>query len=1481
MAEASVTSHDGYCVGDAVYFNHPTECWIRGTLNIIKRVTKRDGFTHILYGCSAVTSDRYLPSLSETPSLVHVYPLKKQDIHHIIDSCVEPTEHTTLNDLLELSYLHDATLLEQVRVRYYENLIYTHIGPIALALNPYDYTLPNYTDDNMPKYVMEGSKVIEAPSKNLPHAWTVAHYSYWRMCTDGLNQSITVSGESGAGKTETAKIVLKYIGVVSTAQCGSQEKSGAEEITKKVNLTSPILEAFGNAKTRRNDNSSRFGKFMKVFFRQSPTGGVMTGASIKVYLLERSRVVTHGKGERGYHSFYQLLANNGEAAKRHRLSQLQLTRAEDYRCTAVGNATIIEGVNDADDFEEVMRAMEFVGMSEAECNAVWNTVGAVLHLLSLQFKALNDDECCIDMNAQNVEMHLRMVKELLGLPDDVLFKELVTTTQLTRGETIVRKLRLTQAVDLCEGIAKVLYEALFLWLVARINELIIPSSQDEEKRMQWIGLLDIFGFENFSSGNSFEQLCINLANETLQNHYNSIIFTRDIEECHKEGINTEGVLFYDNQPCLDLICGVDFSGCGPGGSSKTTNKMSILHLLDEESSLAKGSDLTFREKVCDLYGGRLLDGKGGHPNFLRLKTDRSSFVIRHYAGDVTYNVEGFRVKNCDATKEVLKGAIRSSTISFVASLLSSKTSDSGLAVKSTVGSFFKNQLVQLMTEINGTHPHWIRCIKPHSTKKPRMFNGNEVMTQMRSAGVLETIKIRQNSFSVRLPFAEFLRAHKVLMTNLHPMVSKYCQTLNMKLTEFQIPFHPHDTEEEKIREILRRAGVNSNAQAQVGRSKVFLKLEISQHLASIVRAVQNGCMLMIQAAARCIFSCRTLHVHYLRRQHQIITAAVFSHRSRLQMRLLELREKEQYLLNAFRVILLVQKDEMEARIALEENERAEHRILFGKAKEEKDGIIQLLLKRREEQDVVEQQTFAEVESQTRCDIEEAELISRQYLYEGTRLLTLEENARDDVEVEESMERRSSFEHGYMQIKRHLAAWLMQVANKQQLDFLAAEDTQRRITTQEESTTFNMFCTLYDLILSELLARVSLAKEEKDAFSDWCKSWDTEWLHVEKLWLARKSITDRRMILLLQKKERDARINLERSYNYSIMELLESLSQNEQDALRREKERLALEEEERMLLEEEALFLAREEEKRRFNAVREAAQQLWQNVLEDKRLVREIRRHEERTKGIFAAKAQLTREYTLMCRRKEIAKGKAITGLNGAGDRKKLEEYLHKQNILSQALANHQRLLLEMETNLVEFRSKTSLNSPLRRSPSLLGPAGFIKAREDFSLYSLKNVSVSTEGSMNLIHRMSMVKELACSRARGPSMTPGAIAAANRLEVYRQNRERRKRETSETMIRQNAIMPLRAEREENSMSTCLKSERGVHSMDYFLHRNPLKDDWVPGPTDSKGLYWMFTPNGERVPLPSIEKCNSSGVYINDEHNCACGNSPEPYFPSFSR
>ncbi|KEG10751.1 myosin heavy chain [Trypanosoma grayi] len=1471
MADVPLKSHEGNHVGDAVYFNHPTESWVRGTITTINRVPKKDGFTHVLYGCAVLLRERYLPAVSDERAAAQVYPLHAHDIHHIVESCVEPAPHNTLDDLLELSYLHDATLLEQVRVRYFESLIYTHIGPIMLALNPYDFTLPNYTEDKMPKYIAEGPAVVEARSHNLPHAWTVAHYSYWLMSTDNCNQSIIVSGESGAGKTETAKIVVKYIGAVSTTQCSQQEKSGAAEITTKVNLTSPILEAFGNAKTKKNDNSSRFGKFMKVFFKQTPGGGVMTGASINVYLLERSRVVTHGQGERGYHSFYQLLASNGSAEKQSLFSRLHLTCAEDYRCTATGGATKIEGVNDAADFDAVVRAMEFVGMSVSELSNVWNTVGAVLHLLSLEFRPVSDDECCIDMTARDAAVHVRMVQELLGLPDDTFFTELTTTTQVTRGERIVRKLRQAQAVDLCEGVAKALYEALFLWLVARINELIRPPLGDNAAAVSWIGLLDIFGFENFSQGNSFEQLCINLANETLQSHYNSIIFTRDIAECRKEGIKTDGVVFYDNQPCLDLICGTDFSQCGPGGASRTTNKLSILHLLNEESALAKGSDLAFREKVCDAYGGRLLDGKGRHPNFMRVKTDRSSFVIKHYAGEVTYNVEGFRVKNSDTTKEALKEAIRSSTIPLIASLLDGHLSESGSSATSTVSSFFKSQLAQLMTEINGTHPHWIRCIKPHGAKKPRIFNGSEVMTQLRSAGVLETVKIRQNSFSVRLPFAEFLRAHKVLWGSVPPSIGGLGRFTGSDLGAFQAPFPPGLRGREAVAEILRRAAVDSVHNAQVGKTKVFLKTEASQHLSSVVRAVQKACTLVFQASTRQTLSRRTVHMRLLRYQLKMIMAGVNCVWSQVLARRKELRIKEMHLIQKFRVVLLMQTNEMARREEFEEEQHASlARVLVVEA-EDRAAILRRWMERKRQEDSEARTAFSMAERGARCAVESEEVACRERLRDYMEFNTHEEDAREEVELEEATERNSVLGRGHKLLLERLIEYHKHIAEGQKSELIKSESARRSSATKLEAAAFDTICAIMSLILAEVSSRAVLISDEVEAFTGYCSRRAEEWSVVERHWWARKSITDRRAVLLLQKAEAEARREEECAQLASLAALLGSVAENEQHARRKEMEQLSIEEEERKLLVEEQLSRVQEIEQRRNDAIREAAQRLWCNFLEDERLVKKARRLEEDIKAARTAQARLMRDYTLMCRRKEVEKGKLGSSTTNVSEMKKLEEYRQRQRGLSQSIAATQKLLLETETKLIVFRSANGLHSLTRREPLVAAVASTTnpEAQAGASLTQLRRVSVSGEGSMNLIHRMNVTKGLACGRAREFSMTPSTIAAADRLEAYHRARERRKCNASLS-----GATPLRAPRSTVSPSPAVRSAPPIESC---VQRNPFKPDWAPGPPDADGSYWVFTPSGEQVPLVSVELHDPTGIHVLDSDQLVYKYSPDPHIP----
>ncbi|ORC89982.1 myosin heavy chain [Trypanosoma theileri] len=1476
MTDISLQSNNGYHVGDTIYFKHPTESWIRGSLTTIKRVSKKDGFTRVVYGCSSLLQECYMGDLLNDPSLLHVYPLQEEDIHHILESCKEPTAFNTLNDLLDLAYLHDATLLEQVRVRYYENLIYTHIGPIMLALNPYDFTLPNYTEDKMPKYIAEGSSVIEGRSQNLPHAWTVAHYSYWRMCSDNYNQSIIVSGESGAGKTETAKIVVKYIGAVSTTQCSLKEKASIEEMTKKVRLTSPILEAFGNAKTRRNDNSSRFGKFMKVFFKPSPNGAVVTGSLINVYLLERSRVVTHGFDERGYHSFYQLLARDNSTEKQQRLDQLQLNSAENYQCTSIGGATIIEGVNDANDFNDVMQAMRFVGMSTTDIDQVWNTVGVVLHLLSLKFKTVTDDECCIDMTEKDAKLHIQMVKELLGLSDDIFFKELTTTTHLTRGETIIRKLRQSQALDLCEGVAKALYESLFLWLVGRINELIKPPQVSNQSLVSWIGLLDIFGFENFSHGNSFEQLCINLANETLQNHYNSVVFTRDMDECRKEGINTENVVFYDNQPCLDLICGLDFSSCGPNGGSKITNKMSILHLLDEESVLAKGNDLSFREKICDLYGGRLLDGKGGHSNFLRVKTDRSSFIIKHYAGDVIYNVDGFRAKNSDTTKESLKDAIRSSTIPFIASLLNQKSSETVMSVKYTVGSFFKNQLIQLMNEINGTHPHWIRCIKPHSSKKPHMFNGNEVMVQMRSAGVLETVKIRQNSFSVRLPFVDFVKAHRVILTSISPIIASLGHFDEYDVKKFQTSFPLNLFDREAALEIMRRTGVHSFNQGQVGKTKVFLKANVSQHLSSIVRAIQRGCILTIQTALCQYRSRREVHIRHLRLQLRIITATIYALHSQHEMRQRELHQKERYLLQTFRGILLLQNNELEERNLLEKEQHDAFSVIQEMSVKDHADIHERWFKQKQKEYQAKREALEDAENSSRSLFLTDEAISRGLLRELMGFNISEKDGRDDIELEEAMERKTSLGNAYEVFLLRLKQWFLQKVEEERLKLVDLEMEYRKKVQRYEHHNLCCILAFIDLFLEELSSRTSIIREEECCFEEYADTWAKEWTEVEKHWWTRKSIIDRRALLLLQRTEAEVRLGTESAYNKSLTALIEALVENERVARQRENERLELEEEERMLLVEESLAREREEERQRNDAVRKAAQMLWQNMLEDQRLVKEVKRMEEHINKIRMAQAQLTREYTLLCRRREIAQRKSGPVVKNAIEMKELEEYRQKQKNLSHSLLTAQQKLLEMQDKIMTFRYSNRLESLTHKEPSEIQCNELPALQEDVSLLSLRRMSVSEEGSMNLIHRMNITTGMAHSWARESSVSSSTISAFNRLQVYRRSRDQQKRLNLQMMT---DTTPKSQKQDSKSR---LPTDYCEMTKNNFIERNPFKSDWSPGVPDRYGTYWVYTPNGDRVPLVPFEKNQQEdikSIHVVDSDEQVYRSSPEPNIPTF--
>lgn len=644
-----------------------------------------------------------------------------------------------VDDLLNLTVLHDSTLVNCLHRRFARDVIYTNIGAIVVAINPFKFDIPAYKDDKMVSYLVEG-EVIE---KNLPHSWAVAHNTYFELRTDRVNQSVLVSGESGAGKTEASKIVMKYLAAISCKEGTESQKDAGREVGRKINLTSAPLECFGNAKTVRNDNSSRFGKFMKVKF---DNGGFLIGANIVKYLLEKSRIVTCAEGERCYHSLY--LVSRGEHATKYGVEN-----DNEFKILTSGNCLHNKEYDTTDDYDEVNNAMQSIGISEDERCSIWAVVAAVLHLGNVRF---DEDGEGSTINAAS-EFSIATSSALLQVSADRLREEFLKTRLSVAGQEIVKVLKPTLATDSKEALMKALYDAQFQWLVDKCNNIL-----DVNDDGNWIGLLDIFGFEMFEV-NSFEQLCINLANESLQNHYNTYIFEKDLDECRSEGIDMSMVAFPDNGPCIHMVS-------GKGG---------ILALLDEECSLGKATDDTFLEKISSAHQG--------NPFFQRKMLQKSSFTVVHYAGDVAYEVKGFLDKNRDTIKEAFKMLMSQSSDKLICTLL-----DTSESRKTTVGAFFKNQLKELMELLNSTNPHWIRCIKPHPAKRPGMWHGVNVMNQLSSSGVLGTVKIRKAGYPVRIKHKDFCSRYNVLGKS--------------------------------VEEILKTAQVQQ-LQAQKGTVRVFLKTE--------------------------------------------------------------------------------------------------------------------------------------------------------------------------------------------------------------------------------------------------------------------------------------------------------------------------------------------------------------------------------------------------------------------------------------------------------------------------------------------------------------------------------------------------------------------------------------------------------------------------------------------------------------------------------
>ncbi|XP_023369828.1 unconventional myosin-XV [Otolemur garnettii] len=694
-----------------------------------------------------------------------------------------------VEDMTQLEDLQETTVLSNLKTRFERNLIYTYIGSILVSVNPYRM-FGIYGLQQVQQY--SGRALGENP----PHLFAIANLAFTKMLDAKQNQCIIISGESGSGKTEATKLILRYLAAMNQKR----------EVVQQVSIleATPLLESFGNAKTVRNDNSSRFGKFMEIFLE----GGVISGAITSQYLLEKSRIVFQAKNERNYHIFYELLA--GLPAQLRQAFRLQ--EAETYYYLNQGGNCEITGKSDVDDFRRLLAAMEVLGFSSQDQDSIFRILASILHLGNVYFEKYETDaqEVASVVSAREIQA----VAELLQISPEGLQKAITFKVTETMREKIFTPLTVESAVDARDAIAKVLYALLFGWLIARVNSLVSPQ-QDTLS----IAILDIYGFEDLSF-NSFEQLCINYANENLQYLFNKIVFQEEQEEYIREQINWQEITFADNQPCINLI---------------SLKPYGILRILDDQCCFPQATDHTFLQK-CHYHHGT-------NPLYSKPKMPLPEFTIKHYAGKVTYQVHKFLDKNHDQVRQdVLDLFVRSRT-RVVAHLFSScapqaapqrlgkSSSVTRLHKAHTVAAKFQQSLLDLVEKMERCNPLFVRCLKPNHKKEPGLFEPDVVMAQLRYSGVLETVRIRKEGFPVRLPFQAFIDRYRCLVALKHDLPANGDMCVS----------------------VLSRLCTVTPNMYRVGVSKLFLKEHLHQLLESMREHVLNLAALTLQRCLRGFF----------------------------------------------------------------------------------------------------------------------------------------------------------------------------------------------------------------------------------------------------------------------------------------------------------------------------------------------------------------------------------------------------------------------------------------------------------------------------------------------------------------------------------------------------------------------------------------------------------------------------------------------------
>ncbi|XP_043381521.1 myosin-IIIb [Chelonia mydas] len=813
---------------------HP-EKWCRGFNHfisqcLIKDFEKRPSVTHLLehpfirqaHGKDMSLQKQLADLIQAQEQLGFVAKIRYERIHtrrpHRVDAA---NKYVLDDDLVNLEVLDEDTIIHQLQKRYADLQIYTYVGDILIALNPFQ---------NLSIYSPQFSTLYHGVkrSSNPPHIFASADAAYQGMVTFSKDQCIIISGESGAGKTESAHLIVQHLTFLG--------KANNRALREKILQVNPLVEAFGNACTAINDNSSRFGKYLEMMF--TPTGAVM-GAKISEYLLEKSRVIKQAVGEKNFHIFYYIYAGLFHQKK---LSEYRLPEKKPPRYIDNETGRVMQDIITKDSygrqFEAIQHCFRIIGFTDEEVHSVYKILAGILNTGNIEFAAISSQHQTDKSEVPNAEA-LDNAAALLSIGSEELQEALTSHCVVTRGETIIRTNTVDKAADVRDAMSKALYGRLFSWIVNRINTLLQPDKNIWQPlgsfdRMH-VGILDIFGFENFTR-NSFEQLCINIANEQIQFYFNQHIFALEQMEYQNEGIDATTVEYEDNRPLLDMFL---------------QKPMGVLSLLDEESRFPQATDLTLVDKFEDNLRCKY---------FWRPKRVELCFGIQHYAGKVLYDAYGFLEKNRDTLPADTVVVLRTSENKLLQQLFSSPLTKTGNLAQArarvtaasrslppqfsagrikidtmemmrhpeettnmkrqTVASYFRYSLMDLLSKMVVGQPHFVRCIKPNDDREALKFSQERVLVQLRYTGILETVKIRQQGYSHRILFEEFVKRYYYLAFKAH-------QT-------------PLGTRESCIA-ILEKSKLDNWV---LGKTKVFLKYYHIEQLNLLLREVIDRVVVM-------------------------------------------------------------------------------------------------------------------------------------------------------------------------------------------------------------------------------------------------------------------------------------------------------------------------------------------------------------------------------------------------------------------------------------------------------------------------------------------------------------------------------------------------------------------------------------------------------------------------------------------------------------